>query len=99
MIEMNAFAWTLAIFFTTVCALVIWVKYLNLDILPPPKHPKGIKSGIPVSHLTGFLFHRSLLREQAWFSRKSPSLGAFTMANQRGRLAPCSPSLTRTPQA
>ena len=36
-----------------------------LDILPPLKHPKGIKSGIPVSHLTGFLFHRSLLREQA----------------------------------
>ena len=36
-----------------------------LDILPPLKYPKGIKSGIPVSHLTGFLFHRSLLREQA----------------------------------
>lgn len=29
MIEMNAFAWTLAIFFVTVCTLVIWVKYLN----------------------------------------------------------------------
>ncbi len=29
MIEMNAFAWTLAILFTTVCAIVLWVKYLD----------------------------------------------------------------------
>lgn len=29
MIEMNAFAWTLAAFFITVCALVVLVKYLN----------------------------------------------------------------------
>lgn len=29
MIEMNPFAWALAIFFSIVCALVIWVKYLN----------------------------------------------------------------------
>ena len=40
-----------------------------------------IKARVPDRSGT-FLFHGSLLREQAWFSRKSSTVGAFTMVNQ-----------------